>query len=209
MVQGHGPIIKLLKNATCPSRTKQRPAGYFAMSRMYSINAQLRGCGRFGLNCVARLSSIVQPRLCERKSKRYAPRQRSCSTQLLTSQARLTALQIEGQGRFVKCSCSSRPRSRASSRPEGCKPVCALSASMRTSISCPIANLHSISGFRAPPTIAIPSDRRPSGSFARTIVLAGNMGLSGVTCAASLAACSIASISSLQPAWSNGQTTMG
>jgi hypothetical protein len=68
---------------------------------------------------------------------------------------------------------------------------------------------HWISGFRTPPTIAIPIERSPSGSFERTMLLAGNMGLSGITCAASLAACSIASISSLQPAWSNGHTTMG
>ena len=68
---------------------------------------------------------------------------------------------------------------------------------------------HSINGFRTPPTIAIPRAASPFGSFARTMWLAGNIGLSGATCAASFAACSMASISSLQPAWSNGHTTIG
>lgn len=68
---------------------------------------------------------------------------------------------------------------------------------------------HSINGFLTPPDMEIPRARRPSGSLDRIIVLAGSIGLSGATCAASLAACSMASISSLQPAWSNGHTTMG
>lgn len=42
-------------------------------------------------------------------------------------------------------------------------------------------SFHSISGFRTPPTMAIPSARRPSGSFDRTMLLAGSIGLSGDT----------------------------
>ena len=37
----------------------------------------------------------------------------------------------------------------------------------------------------------------------------GSIGFSGLMFLASLAACSMASISSLQPAWSSGQTTIG
>lgn len=68
---------------------------------------------------------------------------------------------------------------------------------------------HSIYGFRTPPTMPIPSARKPSGSFALITLTGGNRGLSALTCAASLAACSMASISSLQAAWSKGHTTMG
>ena len=70
-------------------------------------------------------------------------------------------------------------------------------------------NFHSIRGFLWPPTIAIPNAASPFGSLCRTIVARGSIGLSGETWAASLAACSIASISSLQPAWSKGHTTIG
>jgi hypothetical protein len=68
---------------------------------------------------------------------------------------------------------------------------------------------HTISGFLVCPTIVKPSTCIAFGSFTRTINGAGSIGLSGLIWAASLAACSIASISSLQPAWSKGQTTMG
>lgn len=64
----------------------------------------------------------------------------------------------------------------------------------------PKRSVHSINGFRCPCIMAIPSALRPAGSFARMIVCAGSIGLSGLRCAASLAACSIASISSLQVA---------
>lgn len=67
----------------------------------------------------------------------------------------------------------------------------------------------SISGFFWLPTIAAPKWLRALWSFGRTIAGRGSMGLSGLTWAASRAACSIASISSLQPAWSRGQTTIG
>lgn len=66
-----------------------------------------------------------------------------------------------------------------------------------------------MSGFRWPPIMHIPNARSPAGSFALMIVAAGSMGLSGDICAASFAACSIASISALQPTWSKGQTTIG
>jgi hypothetical protein len=59
---------------------------------------------------------------------------------------------------------------------------------------------HSMYGFRTPPTMPIPSARKPSGSFALITLTGGNKGLSALTCAASLAACSMASISSLQAA---------
>jgi hypothetical protein len=68
---------------------------------------------------------------------------------------------------------------------------------------------HSMYGLRFPPTMPIPSALKPAGSFALIIFTGGSRGLSGLTCAASFAACSIASISSLHPAWSNGHTTMG
>jgi len=68
---------------------------------------------------------------------------------------------------------------------------------------------HSMYGFRTPPTMPIPSARKPSGSFALITLTGGSKGLSALTCAASLAACSMASISSLQAAWSKGHTTMG
>ena len=67
----------------------------------------------------------------------------------------------------------------------------------------------SISGFFWLPTMATPRCRRAWGSEGRTIEGRGSMGLSGFTCTASRAACSIASISSLHPAWSKGQTTIG
>ncbi len=65
-----------------------------------------------------------------------------------------------------------------------------------------------MSGFLVLPTIVMPSACSALESCTRTIVGAGSIGLSGLTFAASLAACSIASISSLQPTWSRGQTTM-
>jgi hypothetical protein len=68
---------------------------------------------------------------------------------------------------------------------------------------------HSMYGFRTPPTMPIPSARKPAGSFALITLTGGSRGLSALTCAASLAACSMASISSLQAAWSKGHTTMG
>lgn len=68
--------------------------------------------------------------------------------------------------------------------------------------------IHSMSGFLVDPTIVIPRACRALKSLTRTIVGAGNMGLSGLTFEASFAACSMASISSLQPAWSRGQTTI-
>ena len=43
-----------------------------------------------------------------------------------------------------------------------------------------LTSLHSINGFLDPPTMAIPSSRRPPGSLALTICGAGNKGLSGV-----------------------------
>jgi len=69
--------------------------------------------------------------------------------------------------------------------------------------------VHSMYGFRTPPTIPIPSARKPAGSFALITLTGGSRGLSALTCAASLAACSMASISSLQAAWSKGHTTIG
>jgi hypothetical protein len=68
---------------------------------------------------------------------------------------------------------------------------------------------HSINGFLCPPIMHIPSALSPAGSPALIMAAAGNMGLSGEMCAASFAACSMASISSLHCAWSKGQTTMG
>ena len=68
---------------------------------------------------------------------------------------------------------------------------------------------HSMYGFRTPPTMPIPSARKPSGSWALITLTGGSKGLSALTCAASLAACSMASISSLHAAWSKGHTTMG
>lgn len=59
---------------------------------------------------------------------------------------------------------------------------------------------HSISGFLALPTIVTPRQCSAFGSLTRTMVLSGSIGLSALTCAASLADCSMASISSLQPA---------
>lgn len=67
---------------------------------------------------------------------------------------------------------------------------------------------HSISGFLKLPTIVIPSGCSALSSFGRTIVGAGSIGLSGVTFAALLAACSMASISSVHPKWSRGHTTI-
>lgn len=68
---------------------------------------------------------------------------------------------------------------------------------------------YSINGFFCPPTVHRPIARIESRSFASMMVPAGSMGLLGSTCDASLAACSIASISSLQACWSRGQMTMG
>ena len=66
-----------------------------------------------------------------------------------------------------------------------------------------------MSGFFMFPTTAIPKQLNAFASLDRIIVASGSIGLSAFTCAASLAACSIASISALQPAWSSGQTTIG
>lgn len=59
---------------------------------------------------------------------------------------------------------------------------------------------HSINGLRCAPTMVTPRALRPAGSFALMMEAAGSIGFSGEMCAASFAACSIASISSLQPA---------
>jgi hypothetical protein len=72
-----------------------------------------------------------------------------------------------------------------------------------------LIQIQSIKTFFSVPTIANPSALWPRVSCARIMTLAGNIGLSGLTWAASFAACSIASISSLQPAWSKGHTTIG
>lgn len=69
--------------------------------------------------------------------------------------------------------------------------------------------LHSINGFFCPATKQRPRVFSDSRSFASTIARAGNIGLLGSTCDASLAACSMASISSLQACWSMGQMTSG
>lgn len=63
-------------------------------------------------------------------------------------------------------------------------------------------------GFLVLPTIVMPRECSALKSVVRTIVGAGNIGSSGLTLAASLAACSMASISSLQLTWSRGQTTI-
>ena len=68
---------------------------------------------------------------------------------------------------------------------------------------------HSITIFLCPPTIVHPNARNASLSLARIIVQAGSIGLCGSTCEASFAACSIASISSLQSCISRGHTTIG
>lgn len=65
-----------------------------------------------------------------------------------------------------------------------------------------------MSGFLVLPTMVIPRECSALESVVRTIVGAGNIGSSGLTLAASLAACSMASISSLQLTWSRGQTTI-
>lgn len=51
--------------------------------------------------------------------------------------------------------------------------------------------------------------RKASLSLATTIDLAGSIGLFMSTCDASFAACSMASISSLQACWSMGHITIG
>ena len=69
-------------------------------------------------------------------------------------------------------------------------------------------HIHSISGFFCPPTRHSPRARSESWSFASTIFRAGSIGFRGSTCDASLAACSMASISSLHACWSMGQMTI-
>lgn len=59
---------------------------------------------------------------------------------------------------------------------------------------------HSMRGFFCPPTMHSPNVARALGSLASTMFLAGSIGLCGSIEDASLAACSMASISSLQ-AW--------
>lgn len=59
---------------------------------------------------------------------------------------------------------------------------------------------HSINGFLTDPTRATPMQLMAFGSEARTIVASGNIGFSALTCEASLAACSMASISALHMA---------
>lgn len=68
---------------------------------------------------------------------------------------------------------------------------------------------HSMNSLFESPTSPTPRARKPLGSPGRNIDLAGSIGFSGLMLEASLAACSIASISSLHPAWSKGQTTIG
>ena len=70
------------------------------------------------------------------------------------------------------------------------------------------SHIHSISGFFCPPTRHSPRARSESWSFASTILRAGSIGFRGSTCDASLAACSMASISSLHACWSMGQMTI-
>lgn len=60
------------------------------------------------------------------------------------------------------------------------------------------ASAHSINGFLCFPTIVTPRQCKAFASPARMIVASGSIGFSALTCAASLAACSIASISALQ-----------
>ncbi len=55
----------------------------------------------------------------------------------------------------------------------------------------------------------MPSVCKALWSFTRTIVGAGSIGFSALTSEASEAACSMAAISSLQPALSRGHTTIG
>lgn len=72
-----------------------------------------------------------------------------------------------------------------------------------------VSQHHSISIFLTPPTSHNPRCRIASLSLARIIVRSGRTGLFGSTCEASFAACSMASISSLQACWSMGHTTIG
>lgn len=67
---------------------------------------------------------------------------------------------------------------------------------------------HSIKGFFWPPTMHSPKARSESRSLARMMERAGSIGLLASTREASLAACSMASISSLQPCWSSGHITI-
>jgi hypothetical protein len=59
-------------------------------------------------------------------------------------------------------------------------------------------SFHSIRGFLCLPTIVTPRQCRAFASPARMMVASGSMGFSALTYAASLAACSMASISALQ-----------
>ncbi len=68
---------------------------------------------------------------------------------------------------------------------------------------------YSINIFFTPPTSHKPRWRIDSLSLAYTILAPGTIGLFGSTWEASLAACSIASISSLHACWSIGHMTMG
>lgn len=61
-----------------------------------------------------------------------------------------------------------------------------------------LLSFHSIKGFLCLPTIATPRQCRAFASPARMIVASGSIGFSALTWAASLAACSMASISALQ-----------
>jgi hypothetical protein len=184
------------------------PCGYFAMSHSYprklhcSAVPNISGMdksGRFEIGQDSSLLASSSPETDGCRSVKSTP----------TAHGSGWAKFVNGLARFHAVACLSQTLQRNVNHRREVYTIPHISAYVQSSISYSYRMIHSINGFRTPPTIAIPSDRRPSGSFARTIILAGNIGFSGVTCAASLAACSIASISSLHPAWSNGQTTMG